>query len=150
MKPLIVLLVTFIISLVVILLGAGYMAYAISGKVAMSVMLLFTAYGHFAFSKGMIMMMPRSIPLKKEMVYFTGFIEIAAAVGLLIPSIEKTVSVLLIIFLVVILPANVHSALNHVDFQKGNYEGKGPVYLWIRIPLQIFFIAWVYFFGLYL
>jgi len=150
MKPLIVLLITFIISLLVIKLGAGYMAFAISGKVAMSVMLLFTAYGHFVFSGGMTMMIPDIIPYKKEMVYFTGILEIAAAIGLMIPVIERTTSVLLIIFFVVILPANIRAAMKKINYQKSNFEGNGPGYLWFRVPLQLFLIAWIYVFGLLL
>ena len=148
MKPLFVLLITFIISLLVIYLGTGLMAFSISGKVAMSVMLLFTAYGHFVFSKGMTLMIPDFIPYKLHVVYLTGIIEIGAATGLLIPDIERLVSWLLILFFIVIIPANIKAAVNHIDYQKGNFEGRGPAYLWFRIPLQLFFISWVYFFGI--
>lgn len=148
MKPLIVLLVTFIISLLVIRLGSGLMAYSISGKVAMSVMLLFTAYGHFVYAKGMTLMIPDFIPYKLKVVYLTGVIEIAASIGLLIPSIEKTISYLLMLFFILIFPANIQAVTKHVDYQKGNFEGRGVNYLWFRIPLQLFFIAWVYFFGI--
>ena len=114
----------------------------------MSVMLLFTAYGHFVYSKGMILMIPGFIPFKLHLVYATGIIEIAAATGLLIPHIERLVSYLLILFFIVIIPANIKAALKHVDYQKENYEGRGLNYLWFRIPLQLFFIAWIYFFGI--
>jgi uncharacterized membrane protein len=39
----------------------------------MCVMLFFTAIGHFEFTKGMVMMIPSMIPLKTEIIYFTGF-----------------------------------------------------------------------------
>ncbi|WP_308990525.1 hypothetical protein QLS71_003470 [Mariniflexile litorale] len=38
-------------------------------------MLLFTALGYFIFTNGMTLMLPNIIPFKKEMVYFTAFIE---------------------------------------------------------------------------
>ncbi len=94
-------------------------------------------------------MMPDFLPFKKEIVMLTGFIEIAAAIGLLIPRIEYLVSELLILFFIFILPANIHAAAKNIDYQKGTNDGHGLLYLWFRIPLQIFFIAWVYFFGMW-
>ena len=94
-------------------------------------------------------MLPRFIPLKKVFVYVTGLIEILAGVGLLIKPYRHTTSVLLIIFFILILPANVYAAINKIDYEKGNYSGNGLKYLWFRIPLQIFFIEWVWYFGIY-
>lgn len=65
----------------------------------MSVMLIFTAIAHFAFTKGMSMMVPSFIPYKTEIVYVTGVIEIAAAIGLFIPSLRVTTGWFLIVFL---------------------------------------------------
>jgi uncharacterized membrane protein len=109
-------------------------------------MLLLTAIGHFKFMKGMTMMMPPFIPAKKQVVIATGFLEIAAAIGLLIPSIIKITGILLIIFFVLILPANIYAATKKVNLEKADYTGSGITYLWFRIPEQIFFIAWIYWF----
>ena len=86
MKPLIVLLISFVIALIVTRLILGDFNIALSGRIAMALMLAFTAIGHFAFTKGMAMMIPDFIPFKKALVYFTGVIEILAAAGLLISS----------------------------------------------------------------
>ncbi len=85
MKPLIVLLTTFVIALLVTKIINGNYKIALSARIAMSVMLLFTASAHFAFTNGMTMMIPSFIPYKTEIIYFTGVIEIMAAIGLLIP-----------------------------------------------------------------
>ena len=95
------------------------------------------------------MMMPAIVPLKKEFVLLTGFVEIAAAIGLMIPAMRHITSVLLIIFFICILPANINAAIKKIDFEKGTYDGAGINYLWFRVPLQIFFIAWVWYFGIY-
>jgi uncharacterized membrane protein len=144
MKPLIVLLLVFALSLVVTKLFYGNYAFALSGRVAMSVMLLFTAIGHFIFTKGMSMMLPSFVPYGTELVYLTGIIEIAAAIGLFVPSIRVVVAWLLIAFLILVLPANIHAALKHIDHQTGTLTGNGPNYLWFRIPLQLLFVVWVY------
>lgn len=150
MKPLYVLLGTFITSLIISRLGFGKFDWPLSGRIAMSIMLSFTSIGHFIFSKGMAMMIPNFIPLKKTIVYITGFIELIAAVGILIPQTQRTTSILLIIFFILILPANINAAIKHIDFQKATNDGSSTEYLWFRIPLQVLFIAWTYFFGIYL
>ncbi len=144
MKPLIVLLSVFFISLLTTKFVRGQYEFALSGRIAMSAMLVFTALGHFAFTEGMVMMLPDFIPFKAEVVYLTGIIEIAAAIGLFIPNIRIVTAWLLIVFFILILPANIYAAIKHIDYQKATFDGNGPSYLWFRIPLQILFISWAY------
>ena len=145
MKPLIVLLVSFLIALLIEKLRSKRIEWALAGRIAMSIMLLITSLGHFMFTTGMTAMIPESLPLKKEMVYATGVLEILFAIGLLIPKIKIRVAWLLILFFILILPANIKAAMENINFQTGELDGKGIAYLWFRIPLQIFFILWVYF-----
>ncbi|MDP2686301.1 MAG: hypothetical protein Q8O62_03710 [Aequorivita sp.] len=144
MIPLIVLLSTFIISVFAVKLIRGESTFTFPARIAMSVMLLFTAIGHFIYTNGMAMMMPDFIPYKKEMVYFTGVIEIAAAIALHIFRLRVLTAWLLISFLLIILLANIKASIDHVDYQKATFDGNGLNYLWFRIPLQILFIAWTY------
>jgi uncharacterized membrane protein len=120
MKPLFVLLSVFGITAAVSKIFYHQWNSVFAGNLAMSIMLFFTAMAHFAFSKGMAMMLPPFLPFKKVIVYVTGLIEILAGVGLLIQPCRHTTSVLLIIFFILILPA----------------------------PLQIFFIEWAWYFGI--
>jgi uncharacterized membrane protein len=150
MKPFIILIVGFLATLLATKLFLGNIDIALSGRVAMSIMLLFTAIGHFAFVKGMTLMIPESIPFKKEIVYFTAVDEIAASIGLMIPELQNLTGWLLIAFFIIVLPANINAAKENIDFVKADATGKGPEYLWLRIPLQVFFIAWVYYFAIYL
>lgn len=115
----------------------------------MAVMLLFTAIAHFVFTTGMAMMLPAFVPFKKGMVYFTGVVEVLAAIGLLLDAWFANTGLLLILFFMVMLPANIYAALHHIDYEKATTDGRGPAYLWFRVPLQLFFIAWVYFLILY-
>jgi len=147
MKPLIVLISAFILCLGITYIIGNVDVY-VSGRIAMSAMLAFTAMGHFKFPDGMAMMMPPFIPAKKQIVLLTGVIEVLAAIGLLVTPTIKTTGILLIVFFVLILPANIYAAMKKVNLEKSNYTGNGINYLWFRIPEQIFFIAWVYFFTL--
>lgn len=118
---------------------------ALAGRIAMAAMLVLTSIGHFMFNKGMSMMLPDFIPYKNEIIYLTGVLELLAAIGLLLPKFQVITGWLLILFFIMILPSNIYAAINHVDLQKATYNGEGPGYLWYRIPLQVFYIAWVYF-----
>lgn len=144
MKPLIVLLGVFGLSLIITRLLNGQMHVSLSGAIALSAMLLFTALGHFAFVKGMAMMIPSFIPFRIQLVYVTGFMEIALAAGLLIPLLQQLTAWLLIAFLLLMLPANIYASIKRINYEKGTCDGHGPSYLWFRIPLQLFFIAWAY------
>lgn len=144
MAPLIVLLVTFIISIFALRLAKGKFEFAFSGRISMSVMLTFTSIAHFIYTEGMAMMLPEFIPFKTEVIYLTGLIEIAAAIGLLIPRLRTITAWLLILFFVLILPANIYSALEQVNYQNASYDGNSLSYLWFRVPLQILYIVWTY------
>ena len=89
-------------------------------------------------------MLPDFIPYKTATIYLTGIIEIAAAIGLFIPSFSVITAWLLITFFILILPANIYAAIKHIDYQKATLDGNGLTYLWFRIPLQILFIVWTY------
>ena len=144
MKPLLVLTAVFCLLVVAIRIRYGLYEFALAGRIAMSAMLVFSAIGHFAFTRGMSLMVPGFIPFKTEIVYLTGIIEILFAVGLFIPDYRIFTAWALIIFLVLMLPANIYASIKRVDYEKGTYDGNGVSYLWFRIPLQILFIAWTY------
>jgi uncharacterized membrane protein len=147
MITLFILLGAFFLSILIQKIFFNRINLSLSGRIAMSAMLLFTASGHFLYKEGMMMMLPGFIPFKGTIIVFTGFLEILAAITLLIPRWQKLTAILLIIFFIFLLPANIHAALNHVNFQTASFDGKGPGYLWIRVPLQLVFIIWVWYFG---
>lgn len=144
MKPLILLLLSFTVSIFVIKMIKKEYDFALSARIAMSIMLLFTAIGHFAFTKGMSMMIPEFVPFKESVVYLSGIFEILLALGLLIPKFQTVSGWALVIFLLLMLPANIYASMNKVNYQKGTFDGNGLTYLWFRIPLQFLFIVWTY------
>jgi len=110
MKPLFVLLVVYIS-----LLGFGSHSTfdkgnIFAGNIAMSVMLLFTAIGHFKFKTSMAAMIPLFIPKKVEIVIISGIFEILLAIGLCIENTRYYSGMLLIVFFIAVLPANIYAA----------------------------------------
>jgi uncharacterized membrane protein len=146
MAPLIFLLGTFAVfySLNRFLLGRR-LSLSLIGRASMAVMLIVTGISHFTNTGEMVAIMPDFMPAKRELVYFTGVIELLAVVGLLWSKTARLASILLIIFFVLVLPANIAGSLKSVQFGGMEY---GPWYLLFRIPLQIFFIWWIWYFAI--
>ena len=145
MAPLIILLVVF--SLVYLLdrfVLHGWLGLSLAGRIAMAAMLTATGISHFTNAEEMIPMMPDFMPAKHELVYFTGICEIAAVVGLIWNKTAHFAAVLLIVFFILVLPANIAGSLKSVNF--GGMEN-GPWYLLFRVPLQVLFIWWVWYFA---
>lgn len=151
MKLLAILFGTFILALLGTKIFQGSWNFLFSGNLGMAVFIIFTGFSHFKFQKGMAMMIPDFIPGKMFWVYFTGIIEIAAGIGLMIPSIRETTAILLIIFYVLVFVANINSSKKNINIFKADYTGPGMKYLYTeRIPMQIILIAWAWYFGIYL
>jgi len=148
MKPLVVLVVIFILASIISKMATDNWNFIFSGNLAMFVMLCFTAMGHFMFTKGMTMMMPGFIPFKKELVYFTGVAEVFLGLALFFPQFRYMSGIMLVAFFVLMLPANINAAIKHIDFEKATYDGSGLQYLFFRVPLQLFFIGWLFFFSI--
>lgn len=146
MAPLIALIATFIFLFAAnrFLFGRK-LSMSLIGRISMAVMLLVTGIAHFTHTELMVDAMPDALPVKRELVYFTGVCELAAVIGLIWNKTSRLASVLLIIFFIAVLPANIVGSLKQVNL--GGMEN-GAVYLWFRIPLQIFFIWWVWYFGI--
>jgi len=146
MAPLIFLLGTFLLLFAAnrFLIG-NRLSISFIGRASMAVMLLVTGVTHFTHTDWMVEMMPDFVPAKRELVYFTGVCELLAVIGLLWDRFSRLTSIMLIIFFVAILPANIAERLKAVNFDGLEF---GSWYLLFRIPLQIFFIWWVYYFGI--
>ncbi|RXM47219.1 hypothetical protein [Flavobacterium sp. YO12] len=144
MKPLIVLIVVFLVSIFTLKFLTNQYDILMAARIAMCVMLCFTAIAHFVFTKGMVMMLPEKIPFRTELVYATGIIEIVLGICLLISSTKVYAGWILVVFFIFLLPANIYAAIKHIDYQNGTYNGNATSYLWFRIPLQIVFILWTF------
>lgn len=146
MAPLLILIVGFIILAAInyLLLGKKW-SWSFTGRLAMSIMLLFTGMAHFTNTNLMVDMMPEALTWKEPLVYLTGLLEWVLGLALLTTRWSVYASIVLLLFFIAVLPANIVGSLKAVPL--GGMEN-GPDYLYFRIPLQLFFILWVYFFGI--
>jgi uncharacterized membrane protein len=114
-----------------------------AGRVAIAALFIFTALGHFAKASEMLEMLPVWVPSRRLVVVFSGIFELALAGAMLFPSSFRVAATASIVFLALVTPLNVYSAVHRVKF---GGHGAGPTYLFVRIPLQIVLITWIWWF----
>ncbi len=148
MKPLVVLLSVFVAGSVISRIVLKDWNLPFAGNLAMCLMLMLTASGHILFTKGMAMMLPPFVPFKNLIIYLTGIAEVILGLALLFPSVRGLAGLSLIVFFILLLPANIYAAIKHLDLEQAAYAGPGPRYLLFRIPLQLLFIGWVAYFSI--
>jgi uncharacterized membrane protein len=94
---------------------------------------------HFTNTETFTRIVPDFVPFPDWAVYISGILEIAGGVLLYFPKTRRFASYMLIFLLIMVFPANINMAVNHIDF------GKVPTWLlWARLPLQALLIYWVY------
>jgi uncharacterized membrane protein len=97
---------------------------------------------HFSATDAFLRVMPPYLPHPRALVLVSGAAEIAGALGVLVPGVVRHLAGWgLILLLVAVFPANVHMAL-HPDQIAG--LNVAPLLLWLRLPLQLVLIAWVW------
>ncbi len=111
-------------------------------RVGLSLFFIFTSIGHFIKAEEMSAMLPPFVPYRIEIVYLTGVLEILGATAVWIAPLMTLTRFCLILMLICFLPANIYSAMNHVDF---GGHGEGPGYLLFRVPFQFFVVWWTYY-----
>jgi uncharacterized membrane protein len=106
-------------------------------RYALATMLAFTASAHFTKMRSdLVRMVPNWVPWPSAVVYFTGVCELAGAVGLLISGLRQVAGIALIVFFILVFPANVNAVQTGVVV-----GGRQATPLWLRAPMQLLFIA---------
>ena len=141
MVSLIVLVVALVLMRSAGYLGVGHLSsWRKATRYALAVMFVFTGVSHFTDMKhDFVAMVPSPLPNELWIIYLSGVLEIAGAVGLLIPRTRKVAGICLMLLLLALFPANVHAALNGIEL-----GGREPTPLWLRTPMQLLYIVLVW------
>jgi uncharacterized membrane protein len=108
-----------------------------SARVALALMFLFTAAAHFnRMKEDLVRMVPPSFPNPRALVLVTGLLEIAGAIGLLVPATQRLAAWGLAILLIALFPANVSAAKRGLTLR-----GKPVTPLALRLPIQLLFLG---------
>lgn len=121
-----------------------FATWTVSATHGLAVMLVMTASAHFVPATVTVMpnhadlvaMVPPFVPFASAVIYLTGVLELAGALGLVLGKTRQLAAYCLIALFVVLLPGNIYAAVADVQF-----AGEAPTPLWIRIPEQVLYIA---------
>jgi uncharacterized membrane protein len=99
---------------------------------------------HFRQPEIYLGMMPPALPWPEALNYISGAAEILGGLGLLLACTRRLAAWGLLALLVAVFPANLHVAL------QGEMPGLevSALTLWLRLPFQLVFMAWVWWVGL--
>lgn len=96
---------------------------------------------HFLSPKFYIAAMPPYLPWHSQLVAITGTAEIAGGLGVFLPQTRKLAGWGLIALLIAVFPANIQTISTGMVIA-GHVVPSGM--LWLRLPLQVAFLIWVY------
>ena len=98
---------------------------------------VFAGIMHFVIPRQYRAIVPDYLPAHKELVQASGVAEIAGGLGVMHPRTRRLASWWSIATLIAVFPANLHMAL-HPD----KYKQLPRAALYLRLPVQLLFIAW--------
>jgi uncharacterized membrane protein len=96
---------------------------------------------HFLKPATYVAMMPSALPAPLALVYVSGVAEIAGGLGLILPQTRKLAAWGIVALLIAVFPANINMAIHHLPLGD---QVVSPTLLWARLPLQLVFIAWAW------
>ena len=107
----------------------------------MAAMYIFAGMMHFIKPKVYGAVMPKYIPAKRAMVFWSGVAEIAGGIGLLFEA-TRTLAIWGIIVMLAVF------MLVHIDMLTNKKtKAKFPLWLlWLRIPMQFGLMYWAYYY----
>lgn len=100
---------------------------------------IFAGVMHFVIPKTYEAIVPESLPAHRELVYASGVAEIMGGAATMHPATRRFGSILSVLTLIGVYPANVQMALN-----PDRYKSIPAPALWGRLPIQFLFIWWAW------
>ena len=102
-----------IVQVVATAIARGFVPWRDAARIGMAVMILFTASSQFAptLKYELAAMIPPPLTGALWVIYVTGVLEAAGAVGLLVPRVRTAAGACLMALLVAMFPANVYELM---------------------------------------
>lgn len=110
-------------------------------RIAVALFFAVAGLNHFISPTPYLAIMPPALPWPLALVYVSGAGEVVFGVGVLFARTRRLAGIGLILLLIAVFPANVYAAM--AGMQIGG-RAVPPWLLWLRLPLQLVFIAWVW------
>jgi len=110
-------------------------------QIFLGVFFLVAGVLHFVMDDAFAQIVPPGLPFPVGIVWLTGVMELVFAAGLLLRRHLVLTGILLSLYLLAVLPANIYMAIEDVPL--GDGQQLGPLILWIRVALQFPLIAFI-------
>jgi uncharacterized membrane protein len=111
-----------------------------AARIGLAFMFVFTGSTHFTEMKHeYAAMVPPPLTGQLWVIYLTGFMEVAGAVGLLMRRTRYLAGICLLLLLLALFPANVYAAMQGIEFR-----GAPPTDIWLRALIQAVFLLTVW------
>ena len=107
-------------------------------KYIMAIFMVGAGTMHFVKPDFYLKIMPPYLPLHLELVYWSGFFEVALGVLLLVPRFSRLAAWGIFALLIAVFPANVYL------YQHQDLLPAPPIVHLLRLPLQGVFLLWAY------
>ncbi|MBD0390115.1 MAG: DoxX family protein [Nostoc sp. C3-bin3] len=98
---------------------------------------------HFTDPEPFIKIVPDYLPYHQSLVYISGFFEVLAGAGLLIPRVTRAAAWTLVVLFISVFPANLYQAVNNINVPGLPHD---PPLIWLRLPFQVLLVAWAWWF----
>jgi len=112
-------------------------------QIILSIAMIVIGAKHFTDPEPFVKIVPDSIPYQWSLVYISGFIEVLAGVGLLIPQFSRVAAWTLVVLYIAVFPANLYQAINNINVPGLPHD---PPLIWLRLPFQALLVAWAWWF----
>lgn len=110
-----------------------------AARIGMAIAMAFAGVSHLLMPTPFVQHLPTWVPMREELIFVTGLLEIALGAALLLRQPWRRLAGLVLAgYLVAVFPSNVYVAVAGVEV-----DGQpGGAYAWLRLPFQLLFIAW--------
>lgn len=112
-----------------------------TSRLLLAILFVIAGALHFVFPASYMKTVPPWLPVPGALVAISGLCEIAGGLGVLWPATRRWAGYGLIALCLAVLPANVQMLL---DAQSAGASVAWQAALWIRLPLQLLLIAWIW------
>jgi len=117
--------------------------YKIGFQILLAFAMIVIGAVHFTDPEPFVKIVPDYLPYHLELVYLSGFFEVLAGVGLLIPRVSRAAAWILVVLFIAVFPANIYQAVNNIGVPALPHD---PPLIWLRLPFQAFLVAWAWWF----
>lgn len=109
-----------------------------ASKYSLAIFLVGAGTMHFVQPEFYMKIMPPYLPWHSQLVYLSGFFEVALGLLLFVPKFSNWAAWAIIALLIAVFPANIYL------YQHQEILPAPPILHLLRLPLQAVFIAWAY------